>query len=34
LCCGYEQSADILLILPRIRVSYNDTLEEIAGKLP
>lgn len=34
LCCGYKQSADILLTLPRIRISYNDTLEEIAAKLP
>lgn len=34
LCCGYEQSADIMLALPRIRVSYEDTIQDIAGKLP
>lgn len=34
LCCGYEQSADILLTLPRIRVSYDDTIEDFAGRLP
>jgi peptidoglycan/xylan/chitin deacetylase (PgdA/CDA1 family) len=34
LCCGYELSADTLLTLPRIRVSYDDTIEEIAEKLP
>lgn len=34
LCCGYEQSADILLTLPRIRVSYEETLEDFAAKLP
>ncbi len=34
LCCGYEQSSDILLTLPRIRISYGDTLQEIGDKLP
>lgn len=34
LCCGYKQSSDILLALPRIRVSYEDTLEMIEKKLP
>lgn len=34
LCCGYKLNADILLTLPRIRVSYGDTVEEIAHKLP
>lgn len=34
LCCGYKQSADILFALPRIRVSYDDTLQQIAAKLP
>lgn len=34
LCCGYKQSADILLALPRIRVSYEDTIEDIADRLP
>ena len=34
LCCGYKLSSDILFALPRIRVSYDDTLEEISKKLP
>jgi peptidoglycan/xylan/chitin deacetylase (PgdA/CDA1 family) len=34
LCCGYEQGADILFALPRIRISYDETLQEIGGKLP
>ncbi len=34
LCCGYKQSADILFALPRIRVSYDDTLDDLASKLP
>lgn len=34
LCCGYKQGTDVLFALPRIRVSYDDTLEEIASKLP
>lgn len=34
LCCGYEQSSDIMFALPRIRVSYDDSLDDIAAKLP
>lgn len=34
LCCGYQQQAENLLTLPRIRVSYEDTLEDFAGRLP
>jgi peptidoglycan/xylan/chitin deacetylase (PgdA/CDA1 family) len=34
LCCGYEQSGDILMALPRIRISYDDTLADFAEKLP
>lgn len=34
LCCGYKIHADDLLTLPRIRISYDDTLEDIAKKLP
>lgn len=34
LCCGYKQSADILLALPRIRVSYEDTIDDLAARLP
>ncbi len=34
LCCGYKQSADLLLTLPRIRVSYDDTLQDFASRLP
>lgn len=34
LCCGYELNSDILLTLPRIRISYNDPLSEIEKKLP
>lgn len=34
LCCGYKLNAGILLTLPRIRISYNDTIQEIAKKLP
>ncbi len=34
LCCGYKLSDDILLTLPRIRISYDDTIEDIAKKLP
>lgn len=33
LCCGYEQRADMLLRMPRIRVSYGDTLEAFAHRL-
>lgn len=34
LCCGYKQQADLRLMLPRIRISYGDSLEEIARRLP
>lgn len=34
LCCGYEQQSDLLLTLPRIRVSYDDTLDDFAKRLP
>lgn len=34
LCCGYEVSSDGLLTLPRIRISYDDTISDIAEKLP
>lgn len=34
LCCGYKQSRDILHTLPRIRISYEETLADIAEKLP
>lgn len=34
LCCGYQQRADILLTLPRIRISYEDTLDDFAKHLP
>jgi peptidoglycan/xylan/chitin deacetylase (PgdA/CDA1 family) len=34
LCCGYAQSADALLTMPRIRISYDDTISDISGKLP
>ena len=34
LCCGYQLNADILLTLPRIRVSYDDALDEVIKKLP
>ncbi len=34
LATGYRQRADELFALRRIRVSYADTLEEFAGRLP
>lgn len=34
LCCGYNQQSDLLLTLPRIRISYGDSLDEIAKRLP
>lgn len=34
LCCGYKQHADNLLLLPRIRVSYEDSLDDFAKRLP
>lgn len=34
LCCGYKLRGEILLTLPRIRVSYDDTLVDFAKKLP
>lgn len=34
LCCGYKQQSDMLLMLPRIRISYGDSLDAIAGRLP
>lgn len=34
LCCGYQQRADLLFTLPRIRVSYDDSLDDFAKRLP
>ncbi len=34
LCCGYKQQSALLLTLPRIRISYGDSLNEIAKRLP
>lgn len=34
LCCGYRQRADALFTLPRIRISYEDALDEFIKKLP
>lgn len=34
LCCGFKVNADSLLTLPRIRISYDDKMDEIAKKLP
>jgi peptidoglycan/xylan/chitin deacetylase (PgdA/CDA1 family) len=34
LCCGYKLRADILLTLPRIRISYGDELPDLAKELP
>lgn len=34
LCCGFKQSADEMLVLPRIRISYGDTLADLAERLP
>ncbi len=34
LCCGYKQQSDMLYLLPRIRVSYDDSMEEFVARLP
>lgn len=34
LCCGYKQRYDMMLRLPRIRVSYDDSLDAFAKRLP
>lgn len=34
LCCGFKQSADEMLVMPRIRISYDDSLQDIAKRLP
>ncbi len=34
LCCGYQIKADMLMTLPRIRISYNDTLAAVIKRLP
>lgn len=34
LCCGYQLRARDLLALPRIRVEYDETLEDFIKKLP
>ncbi len=34
LCCGYRLRADSLLLLPRIRIGYDDTLEAFVKQLP
>ncbi len=34
LCCSYQIRANLLLTLPRIRISYDDTLEDFGKKLP
>jgi peptidoglycan/xylan/chitin deacetylase (PgdA/CDA1 family) len=34
LCCGFKLRADILLILPRIRISFDDTLQDFVKRLP
>ena len=34
LCCGFKQNADALLTLPRIRVSYDDSQDDFAKRLP
>jgi peptidoglycan/xylan/chitin deacetylase (PgdA/CDA1 family) len=34
LCCGYKLRAEILLTLPRIRISYDDKLPDFVKKLP
>lgn len=34
LCCGYKLRGDLLLTLPRIRVSYDDSIQDFAKKLP
>lgn len=34
LCCGYQQRSNMLFTLPRIRVSYDDSLDDFAKRLP
>lgn len=34
LCCGYQLRSDTMLALPRIRISYGDSLDKVAGELP
>lgn len=34
LCCGYKQTADAMLMMPRIRISYDDSLQDVAKRLP
>lgn len=34
LCCGYKQRADLMLTLPRIRISYDDVLSDFVKRLP
>jgi peptidoglycan/xylan/chitin deacetylase (PgdA/CDA1 family) len=34
IAAGYKQRADELFTLHRIRVSYNDTLQDLAARLP
>jgi peptidoglycan/xylan/chitin deacetylase (PgdA/CDA1 family) len=34
LCCGSKQRGDMMLELPRIRVAYEDTLQDLMKRLP
>ena len=34
LCCGYRQRRDTMLTMPRIRISYDDSLEQFGKWLP
>jgi peptidoglycan/xylan/chitin deacetylase (PgdA/CDA1 family) len=34
LCCGYKQSARGMFVLTRTRISYSDTLTDLASRLP
>jgi peptidoglycan/xylan/chitin deacetylase (PgdA/CDA1 family) len=34
LCCGYNLTPGLMLNLPRIRISYGDSLDAFASKLP
>ncbi|MGE5141019.1 MAG: polysaccharide deacetylase family protein [Rudaea sp.] len=34
LCCGYNVKAGVMMNLPRIRISYGDSLDAFAAKLP
>lgn len=34
LCCGYKLRSDSMLTLPRIRISYGDTIEVLKKALP